>query len=297
MFSRRGALSGLAAASLVSPASAKRVSLDFKNPRDNLTAWMKLHTSLQDGGLWYWYRARLDVAIPSKPVATLCGYDTLYRYNVRKLSDEKFEVMRWECSIYTDAKTNQIIDTLENPFNGRTVRPFHFKEGPVTFHYTPNRPRIVGSPVLGEGDGPFLLDWTVVGDDVWVSNEVFVSFPNLLKPSEWPLESSGEMTTFSNISTLRGSLAALEDPAQNSVNCLYTYQATSRWMPWMLMGPLPGNLIWRAQGAKLVDTAAIPPDSLAAFKRIHPEVFNPVPWTEKRVMYLDYAKARTPGKP
>ena len=74
-------------------------------------------------------------------------------------------------------------------------------------------------------------------------------------------------------------------------------QATSRWLPWMLMGQVPGNLIWRAQGSKFTDPSVIPADSLAAFRRIHPEVFNPVPWTEKRVMYLDYAKQRRPTKP
>jgi hypothetical protein len=277
--------------------AAGRINFDFTRPRDNLVAWMKLHTRLDDGGVHYWYRARLDVARPGQAIATLCGYDTMYRLNVRRTGADVYEVTRWEVSFYTDARTNRVIDTLDNPFNGRTVAPFHIKEGPVTTIYSTNRPRLVGSDAIGTGERPFLLDWTVVGDDVWTSNEVFVRYRNRLQPGEWPLESSGEMLTFSNISTVRGLISELTDPARATVPCRYSYQATSVWLPWMLMGQVPGNLIWRAQAAKLDDPATIPTDSLATFKRLHPEIFNDVPWTENRSLYGDFAKVRRPAAP
>lgn len=295
---RRAFVAAAAAGSLASPAcSANATSLNFDDSGDTLTAWMKLHTRVSDGSLYYWYRARHDMALPGQPIQTLVGYDTLYRYTVKQVADEAYEVTRWETSIYTDPNTNEPADEIYNPYNNRTVRPYHFKEGPVTYLYSRNKPRIIGSAVLGDGDEPFQLDWTVVGDEVWVSNEVFVSYPHPLKPNEWPLESSGDMLTFSNISTLRGSVSAIEDPTTVSAPCYYSYQATSGWLPWMLMGQTPGHTIWRAQGAKFTDPSLVPAASLATFERIHPEIFEDMPWTDRRIMFLSFAADRKPTDP
>ena len=278
----------------VAPAQAQG-ALDLSTPLGTLLAWMKLHTSLEDGDLYYWYRARMDVAQSGEPIGTFIGYETLYRFQVKRLASDSFEVTRWETSVFTDPATNAPVDEMVNPMNGRTIQPFHFKEGPVTFAYTTQRPRIVGSPVIGTGETAFELDWAVVGDDLWASRELFVSFPHPLKPKEWPLESHGEMLHFSNISTVRGSLAEVQDPDVVSARCQYTYQATARWMPWMLMGATPGHMIWRAQGAKFTDPDDLPAASRALFQARHPEVFEATPWEGHRSMYGDFAKTRSPA--
>ena len=294
--SRRHFTIGAALLPLAGRAQAARAdTLDLASPSGTLAAWMKLHTSLDDGDLYYWYRARMDVAQPDQPIRMFIGYETLYRFQVRQVGPESYEVTRWETSVFTDPDTNEPVDEMVNPLNGRTIQPFHFKEGPVTFAYTTQRPRIVGSPVIGTGDTPFQLDWAVVGDDIWASRELFVSFPHPLKPSDWPLESHGEMLHFSNISTVRGSFSEVQDREVRSARCQYSYQATARWMPWMLMGAEPGHMIWRAQGAKFTDPADLPSSARALFEERHPEVFQSKPWDGHRSMYGDFAKLRSPA--
>jgi hypothetical protein len=136
------------------------------------------------------------------------------------------------------------------------------------------------------------MPWTVVGDDVWVENATFVSYPHPLAPAQWPKSSSGAVLSFSNISTLRGSMAELEDDSVRRAQCRLSYQATSGWLPWMLMGQVPGSTIWRGQGKKLNGLDEMPGASRAAFERIHPEIFTAQPWSGKKVMFLEYAKAR-----
>jgi hypothetical protein len=258
---------------------------ELESPAGQLAAFMKLQTRLTAGRVWYWYRCRLDYAIPDRPIGNLCGYDSLYRFDVQPPApgSADFTVTRWETSIYTDAATDAPIDLLLDPVDGRRLEPFHFTEGPVAFTHGPRR----------RDGSPFSLRWNSVGDDVWVSLDTFWDFPHPLPPKDWPLASSGERLRFSNSSTLRGSLAELADPRRASATCRLSYQATSGWLPWMQRGATPGHVIWRGQGIKLDSPAAIPRSSRNAFERIHPEIFRDPPWSGKRVMFEEYAKRRT----
>lgn len=293
---RREILSLGAAASLVPllpPAAlAAPRPLDFALAEDNLTAWMKLHTSLEETDLYYWYRCRQDLAAPGERIMPFVGYDTLYRFQVRPQSDGSFLVTRWETCVYTDRTTNEVIDEVTNPLSNERVRPFHFKEGPVVFRYSTKRPEIIGSAVVTRSDAPYTLPWVSVGDDVWVTNEAYFAFPHPLQPKEFPKSSSGEILSFSNVSTLRGSRAELEDPAVTSAMCRLSYNATAGWSPWMEMGQRPGFVVWRGQGAKLTDPMLLPKITREAFERIHPEVFTAKPWDGHKIMLEDYKKAR-----
>jgi hypothetical protein len=278
------------------PASADAASrrpLDLRLPADNLRAWMKLHTGLDEGDLYYWYRCRQDLAAPGERIMPFVGYDTLYRFQVRPQTDGTYLVTRWETCIYTDPANDSVLDEVTNPLSGARVRPFHFKEGPVVFRYSTKRPEIVGSPVVARSDAPYVLPWVTLGDDVWVTNEAYFAFPHPLKPSAFPKSSSGEVLTFSNISTLRGSLAELEDERVRSAACRLSYNATAGWSPWMEMGQRPGFVVWRGQGAKLTDVGLLPKATREAFERIHPEIFIAEPWKGHRLMFDEYRKARS----
>jgi Protein of unknown function (DUF1838) len=286
---------GLAAvsAAMVAPsAHARRRGFDFAMPADNLRAWMKLHTSQAESDLYYWYRCRIDGADPQTGVRALVGYDTLYRFQVRPQGDGTFDVTRWECCIYADKDTNAQLDSFVNPYTSETVRPFHFKEGPMTFRYSLERPYILSNAVVRRTGQPFVMPWTVAGPETWVTNETFVDMPHPLDPARFPNSSTGPRLRFSNIATLRGDLAELENPRVASARCRLSYQATSGWSPWLKMGTRPGFVVLRGQGTKFTDPAILPTQVRAAFERLHPEIFTRDPWREHRIMLLDYAKAR-----
>lgn len=288
---------GLGAAVAAAPflpvaASAARRPLDFALPEDNLRAWMKLHTSLEETDLYYLYRCRQDLAAPGERIMPFVGYDTVYRFQVRPQTDGTFLVTRWETCIYTDRVTDEPLDEVTNPISKQTVRPFHFKEGPVTFRYSTKRPEILGSSVVRRSEEPYILPWVSIGDDVWVTNEAYFAFPHPLQPKDFPKSSSGEILTFSNVSTLRGSRTELEDETVRSAICRLSYNATAGWSPWMEMGQQPGFVIWRGQGAKFSDPALLPALTRKAFERIHPEVFTAKPWEGHKVMLEDYKKER-----
>jgi hypothetical protein len=284
-----GALGGVAwlvppASRADAPAIAAREVLDLTNSADQVRAWMTLHTRRSTGSVYYWYRCRLDYAVTDQPITPVCGYDSLYRFDVvaPEVPGAAWQVRRWESCIYTDLERFVPIDELRDPLDGRLLRPFHFTEGPMDFRYAATR-----------ADGrPFSLPWTVVGDDVWASNDTYWDFPHPLPPDRWPRASSGERLRFSNSSTLRGSMAELEDPQLEFAHCRLSYQATAGWLPWMQRGRSAGHVVWRGQGVKLAALEQVPRDSLRAFEQRHPEMLRATPWAGKRIMFEEYARTR-----
>ena len=93
-------------------------------------------------------------------------------------------------------------------------------------------------------------------------------------------------------SSLRGTLAEVENPSIDAVRSDFSYTATSGWLPWMKMGAAPGFVSWAESGRKLLALEEAPPEQLAALRRHHADWFSrPEPWPEFTNMYLQY-KAR-----
>jgi hypothetical protein len=292
---------GLAAAAAALPSGAPaaagpRLALDLSRPEDNLTAWMKIRASAETQDVYLWFTGTLDLAVPGQPIRPIVALDTILLRRVQRLGPHRYHATDWEASVYRDWRTGEVADEVENPVTGRRVRPLHYREGPVTFEYAADRqPRLVGLPTpFEERDEPFRQPYRIVGDDIWMTKEMYIfGREQWLDAREFPEETPATPLNVSSIATMKARLSDVLDPAQAAVPCEYFYQATSDPLPWMLMGRTPGFVVWHEAGRKFLSLDQAPAATLAAVEKIHPQWFaRPVPWEGFVNMFSMYREQR-----
>lgn len=272
------------------------LALDLSRPVDNLTAWMKMRGGLESQDVYFWFTGGLDLAMPGAPIQPLVTIETLILRRSERRGPNTWHLTDWEASFYRDPVSGVVADELQNPITGETVRPFHYREGPVTFEYTAERqPRLVGLETpFAVKDEPFRQPWRVLGDTLWMTKATYIyGRPQWLDIREFPAETPATPMTVSSIAVMESSLTAVLDPSLSSVPTSYSYQATSDWLPWMRMAQRPGFVVWHENGRKLFSLNELPIDSLAALQRLHPVWFDrPVPWEGFTNLFMQYKAAR-----
>jgi hypothetical protein len=290
-FAGATALAGAATAA-GAPLRSPPLDLDLDRPADNLLAWMKMRASLEGQDVYFWFTGTLDMAVPGEAIRPIVTVETLILRRSVPRGDGVWHVTDWEASLYRDAVTGAIADELRNPVTGATVRPMHYREGPVTFEYRADaQPQLVGLPTPFERKAaPFRQPWRVVGDDLWMVKDFYIfGQKQWLDIDEFPAETPATPLNVSSIATMHASLAEVLDPSVASTRTRYFYQATSDFLPWMQMGQRPGFVVWHEAGKKLFSLAELPVATRDDLQRIHPVWFNrPVPWEGFTNMYSQY---------
>ena len=282
----------------VDATAASELKLDLSTPRAQLTAFMKLFTSLKAETVWYWYSGVLDIALPDRAVFPFVACNTLIRRQTVPQPDGTFHIVTWESNVYHRPGETAPLMEMENPVTGRKIQPFHYREGMTTFVYSEHPPYVItgGNGLLNrQNDKPFVMTWHQAGDTIWTSRELYADRPHPLDPAVWKVESSGPRMQYSSISTHTGRVSELADPKVSTASSLFTYQATMGWLPWMLMGQRPGALIWHAGGLKLPSLDQLPSAIRAMVEKVYPKIFDPVPWTDHSLLWTDYPQQRKPA--
>ena len=151
---------------------------------------------------------------------------------------------------------------------------------------------------------PLLLPFQVDGEDVTMTLDLILKYPNLLSPARWPRESVSDTTWASEHWTFFAKLADLEDRELASAPYRMQMERLSQWLPWMLMGksrqrpaPHPGFMFGRATAKKCVHGIADLPRILREHaERHYPDFLTPPKvWSEPNVSSLEtFARDRTP---
>ena len=199
MISRRSLLLGssaaMAAAQLRSPGAQAQGAggFDFENPLDNVTAYLKLRASVETQDVYFWFSGGLDMAVPGAPIKPVIETETMLLRRTVRIADDQWNVTDWEATFYRDAESGQPVTELVNPITGRTVRPIHYREGPVPFLFSTNEPRLIGiRDVLKNTGKPFRYPWRIVDGTLWMTKASYIDTRHWLDPREYPLASSGE---------------------------------------------------------------------------------------------------------
>lgn len=295
-----GAMSGGAAASATS-----HEHVSFPDRWSEMLAYLKLRARTDDGDAWFWFSGSIDMMLPGARPVRIVDVDGLNIRRVRRGTDlagrPRFRKTLWEAVVFSEPGTCHIADALLNPLNGRTIYPLHYREGAT--HYvidsvgrhivpTPNAEPVPRAPA--EMQNSFPIEWMRVGNDIWIEKVDRIDAAHPLNPSDWPLESSGERRQDIVSITLNGRWSDAIDPTPGMAPASYSFTAATRWLPWMLMGQQPGQILYRAKGRKLADVREIPATVRAKFDARFPELFSEIPWTEKHGVFLDYMKQRQP---
>lgn len=245
IISRRNLLvaSGAAAASPLlnfnTSAQSNKINqtmFDLDNPRDNLEALVKIFGDQNGGGVWFGNQGQVyalrDGEMPIPIFATegvryvkLTKNDTGYTFGVR------------DWGFYKDLQTGKVMDFFDNPFTGEQNQTNHILTGFMSWQmdeYGQHVPNYDGEIWLA--DKPLKLPWNFDGENVSVSLEILMKYPNGSAGGEW-------LNLMTNVSELN-------DPSITSTATRLQWTGHSDWVRWMNMGEVKGRTLWNSTGHK-----------------------------------------------
>lgn len=268
----------------------KRIPFDPSDVRQSTMAFLKLSGSLGNETVRMWFTGKAYAYFPGEPVVPLYNLDGFYLSEYEALDDGSHKATRYEVTIKRDLETGELLETWNNPFTNRTDTVVNNVGGPQYKIYNDwgfGRPDTVRT-----ADNPLILEWNIVGDQVWCTWDLFIRFKNPLQPNQFPLESSGEMLNLVNLSNYKGSLSDIEDPDVLNTSGELIWNAVSGWQPWMRMGQKPGTIIYKAIGVKVDSFKDIPTQIYDAAEKAFPgHLSEQRPWQEGSYQWFDHKGA------
>jgi len=273
--------------------------LTFATPAEHVQAFLKLHVSLAAETVYHLYVGTLEAMVPGREIVNLVSTTTLIRRQV-EVRPEGHHISIWEGTVYHRPGESVPLDSFVNPLNGRTVQPFHQREGRGEALWAPEGPRILRNGewvTINRTGKPFALDWSQAGERIWVSRySAGVYTNNPLDPVKWPLEFAGRDLFYSEKTTNSGLVREMGDPKVLNASATYAMSVGMLWWPWLLMGQQPGHLVWNTQGAKLSDPDQIPAQTRALIEKVHPMLLaRAAPWEGRISLWTEYPKLRKPA--
>ncbi len=272
---RRDALAGaagIAATAMGAGSAAAATWLDLDNPRDNLTALIKLQadTSGADviggfpGEVWGW--------VPGE------GNKLLFRsYGIGASHAEQVEdgwrFYHRELLYYLDPDTGEILDDWINPYTGKRVEVMHILNDPVHRFYA-----------FDGGRFPFPWPYTVVGDDLVFRISVFSFRDSIMPRADYPLHSADNKYQAAELWMMNGRVSEVMNPDITSASCVTSWSRVGQWLPFMEMGNRPGIMVYHSDSYKLLDgVKQIPTNILAYTEKHHPKYLkSPSQWQSLR---------------
>ncbi len=283
-------------------AAAKPIS--FSTPAEHVRAFLKLNASLENKTIFHTYTGTLEALMPGREIVNLCACTSIVRRQV-EVKDNGHLVSIWEATVYHRPGETVPLNEFVNPLNGRTVQPFHQREGRGQSLWTDQGPQFLRSDGVWTSrytpEKPFTLEWRQAGDFVWVerySSGVYLKNP--LTKEQWPLEHSGPDLLYSEKTTNGGLAKDVQDPNVKTVaRATYDMNVTMLWWPWLLMGQTPGFCVWNTHGVKALSADDIPASTRKLVEAVHPTILKAdgMPWEGRFSLWADYPIQRKPVSP
>jgi len=272
VFLRAGALLALAAIAL--PAHA----LDLHSAEDAAEVMIKLRCSLDtDKDIVSWWKGTLFAQEPGQAPSALMGFEGYNICRSERLTDGTWRMRTRELVFYRDLASGRILEHWDNPMTGARNSVLAIANDPVNQVFNPP-----GRPARA-------LPWVEMGDQLMLTLNIPLSYPNPLQPEAYPRESSGAMYVGSEHFMFFVSRQEMENPVLASAPVTYSWTRTGPWLPWMEVGQRPGGLLYIAQGGKLNALDELPRDILDLVHSRYPEYASaPSTWVTPNVTSWTY---------
>jgi len=255
---------GLATAAATLPATSAEDmdftrTLDFDDPNQMLTGFIKMRGSLEAVDVPHWYYGTIYAAIPGRqpfPIVEFEGSEIDY---YEKQEDGSYYAWAKTASFFKDVRTREYLETWDNPVTGKTVevKPNTINVGDVHYIYSANgfKRSDDPTPLADEPQIQNLLDWSESGPWIWC--DTGRTYPPGVPMAE---HQSGA-----------GLLKEMHDPDLAQMNTIANPVYISPWLGWMEMGDTPGFAVWTGPARKVKSITDYPKDFLARMERTFPE--------------------------
>jgi hypothetical protein len=203
----------------------------------------------------------------------------------RDNGDGTFDINLVEVTYYLDVETGELLDTLEMPGTGKTVKVPLYRSGPAVV--TVGASTAISELATGEegvvsedgeeataafapkGDvklersvGPAVID----GNTVWIQTEEYGRvFPSNPKDAR---------VFYKESAIWQGELDELLDPNVTAASAKLSYSAASSWRPWMEMGDIQGHTMSHGVGTTCNNLDEMHPEWLRLTRIHHPDILD-----------------------
>ncbi len=259
-----GSLAAAAAIPWLPAAGHAAPTLDLADPRDALTAMVKMRGSLVPEDVPHWYYGTIYGVLPGRAPTPLVDFEGSEIDWYERQPDGTYRAWAATVSFFRDIRTRAWLETFDNPITGdrNVVRPNSIS---VKAHYVysalgykrSDDPR----PLPADGRITDLLNWQELGDDIWLT----------MRRAYPPGSAMGEHQL------LRGSRTELFDPDTTRVRTTAAPTYIAPWPAWMNMADHPGHTVWAGPAKKLDRVEDYPPALLERMERQFPEKLTAKP--------------------
>lgn len=273
-------------------------NFDPMSKRENLETFIRMSGSLDGEDAIGWFGARIFSVIGDfkiiKPLFDLEGFGVSRH---EKQSDGSYKRYQLECGFYKELYTGNIMESWDNPMNGKTCKVSHIHNNPVNAHLKEEFPLSFGAT---EDETvqlmPFLLPWTFVGETAFASFDVNLDWKSPLDPAVWPEASPGERVRVSEYQQWQFPKDQLGDTSRAKIYTTGGWQRIANWLPWMRMGQSEGHLFYRSHIKSLKGVEELSPQIRDYAEKHYPEYFEaPKEWiTPNESSFEVYARENEP---
>lgn len=269
-------------------AAPRSQRLDLDKAQDNVDAYTKMTSSQAGETVFGWFSGHVFSLIDNQPLLPLMGIEGFGVGRGSRNPDGSYQTQWKEVGYYTDLKTGAVLDTWDNPFNGERTEVMHIYIPAISSTITSSfktqalRPRFKDVKIerpnyrhRGEPDDPFILPWFQAGDTVTLWMDGSAVAPNPLSPADWPRESNGPLTRIAEQMMYTAKASEFFDPGRTHVDHVGAWNRISPWLPFMLMGQAPGNVMIRATTPSFRSYDELPKWLTAYTAKHYPELMNP----------------------
>ena len=221
------------------------LNLNLDDPKDNMTAFVKVRGSLTDNEeVIYYANGKIYGFVEGERDKPLMSF---HMYNIArtvKTGENTYDLLTNEVLLYTDLETGEVLETYENPYTGETVDVLHVWNSPVNQKFA-----------LEGRFGKWGVNHNKYGRDMLCMNaDIFLAYPSPLTVKDYPENSQSDLYEASELFQFFFSEKDMNDPDKNSIDCTISWTRIGPWLPWLKMGQRQGNMVYQAAGYKLMET-------------------------------------------
>ena len=231
--------------------SLKGSFLDLATPRGAREAWARLQGNTDKKSTKYgWYKGIVQGVRPGEAVRDLVGFTgfSCAKFLPNPGEDAGYLKVLREIGFYTDLRSGEILTEWKNPYLDEVVKVTPVANDPFNFAITdffPAPPSYGGLNRATPPKIPLRLDFVRKNNALHFFSHLNLFYPSALQPNKWPRESSGPFVQVTENFLYQIDWRAMQNPKLTSVGYEGSWNRITPWMPWMLMGPTPGNCAYQ----------------------------------------------------